>query len=628
MRIFDLEISGSVNLSGSILMNNIQETSSAFKNLVLDENNVISFQSGGLNTISSSFAEFANTASLLIGLVESASYAVTSSYALNVPNVSQYWTESVEGFISRESNVQITGSLDISNLIYGSLLGTASFAVISETASYALNGGGTGGLWTESGDFISRQSDVEITGSLSVSNGITGSILGSSSYALTASYALNGGTGGSTFPFAGGFVSQSYTNEATWSLAHNLNKQYLSVEVYNSDNEIIIPEKIIATDENNIVIYFPVTQSGTALVTYGGNVSTSSYALTASYFDGNIESSSYSISSSYSDYALTASYALNGGGGGGSITQFVIPTMSFNDTASLTGLTLTDEKFAMSVVETVQYEGIDENTILMLSFDRSTGNITDRTGKHIVTTGSTGPTFNNSLGNYKFGDDSAYLPNSNNAYVIVPYTASDYDLSQSAFTIDFWINPLAINRYQSFFNQGTTLNNRCYALISTTNVLQLVNVNNGGTAFNAVAPVAIPTYQTGQWYHIAIVKKPFDDPNQVMFFANGEFLGGATSSAGWLNIASDNRIFTTYYPTTTTTNTYAYIDELRYSNIARWTESFAVPYRQYELTGSSRVYGQVDNINYSAEVSESEGVIKIRKISGGNSTNVKFNILQ
>lgn len=328
MRIFDLEISGSVNLSGSILMNNIQETSSAFKNLVLDENNVISFQSGGLNTISSSFAEFANTASLLIGLVESASYAVTSSYALNVPNVSQYWTESVEGFISRESNVQITGSLDISNLIYGSLLGTASFAVISETASYALNGGGTGGLWTESGDFISRQSDVEITGSLSVSNGITGSILGSSSYALTASYALNGGTGGSTFPFAGGFVSQSYTNEATWSLAHNLNKQYLSVEVYNSDNEIIIPEKIIATNENNIVIYFPVTQSGTALVTYGGNVSTSSYALTASYFDGNIESSSYAISSSYSDYALTASYALNGGGGGTSVTFTEVPSAS------------------------------------------------------------------------------------------------------------------------------------------------------------------------------------------------------------------------------------------------------------------------------------------------------------
>ena len=44
-----------------------------------------------------------------------------------------------------------------------------------------------------------------ITGSLNVSGGITGSLLGSASYATTASFALNGG-GGSSFPFTGSAI--------------------------------------------------------------------------------------------------------------------------------------------------------------------------------------------------------------------------------------------------------------------------------------------------------------------------------------------------------------------------------------------------------------------------------------
>ncbi len=44
---------------------------------------------------------------------------------------------------------------------------------------------------------ITSGSDATLN-SLNVTNGITGSLYGSSSYALTASYALNGGGGGST----------------------------------------------------------------------------------------------------------------------------------------------------------------------------------------------------------------------------------------------------------------------------------------------------------------------------------------------------------------------------------------------------------------------------------------------
>ena len=60
-------------------------------------------------------------------------------------------------------------------------------------------------------EFIARnglraQNNSDITGSFRVSGGITGSLHGTSSYALTASYALNTNTTGSGFPFSGSAV--------------------------------------------------------------------------------------------------------------------------------------------------------------------------------------------------------------------------------------------------------------------------------------------------------------------------------------------------------------------------------------------------------------------------------------
>jgi len=98
--------------------------------------------------------------------------------------------------------------------------------------------------------------------------------------------------GGLVRSATGSFASQTFTNQATWSFAHNLGYQYPSFEIYDTNDQVIIPENIIASNANLAVIYFPVTQSGLATATYGGNI---------------IETASY---------AITASYALNAGSGG------------------------------------------------------------------------------------------------------------------------------------------------------------------------------------------------------------------------------------------------------------------------------------------------------------------------
>ena len=71
------------------------------------------------------------------------------------------------------------------------------------------------GLYVTSGSLVGVSGSLDVkgnttmTGSLDVSAGITGSLQGTASYAtnaLTASFALNGGGGGSTFPFTGSAV--------------------------------------------------------------------------------------------------------------------------------------------------------------------------------------------------------------------------------------------------------------------------------------------------------------------------------------------------------------------------------------------------------------------------------------
>ena len=115
------------------------------------------------------------------------------------------------------------------------------------------------------------------------------------------------GSGGSGSGGGGGYVTSSFTNQSTWSFAHNLGSQYVSFEVYDSNNNVIIPQKITATNENNVAIYFPVTKSGTVAAGFAGSVTTgtivsASYAITASHAENT-------VSSSYSLFAQTASYA-------------------------------------------------------------------------------------------------------------------------------------------------------------------------------------------------------------------------------------------------------------------------------------------------------------------------------
>jgi hypothetical protein len=164
----------------------------------------------------------------------------------------------------------------------------------------------------------------------------TGSLLGTASYATTASYAMNGGSGGgsgviyvldegvnqgsaSYFNFVGAGVTATVTSgtaslsipgtiitgsnailvqaiaATTWSFYHNLGEQYPVFTIFDSNNDVMMPARINAVNTATASIYFSTPTSGRAVAANCGLSGSTLYA-TASY--------AYTAS-----YALTASYA-------------------------------------------------------------------------------------------------------------------------------------------------------------------------------------------------------------------------------------------------------------------------------------------------------------------------------
>ncbi len=90
----------------------------------------------------------------------------------------------------------------------------------------------------------------------------------SSSYALTASFALNAGAGneGRTF------VHVQSTPSTYWAVTHNLGEEYPAITVYDSFDNVIIPSKITTVDETRFNVEFSSNQTGRVSATVGGGL--------------------------------------------------------------------------------------------------------------------------------------------------------------------------------------------------------------------------------------------------------------------------------------------------------------------------------------------------------------------
>lgn len=187
--------------------------------------------------------------------------------------------------------------------IHGSLVGTASYASYALTSSYALNGGGGGGgttlvtgssypitsswankaqsslfasqsRWATSASWAS--SSVSSSYATVALNSINGSV--SASYALTSSYALNGGSGGGgTTLTTGSFypITASWANNLSITSSAQTTGSYFLVSNDNgkvitftnaTTNSIVVPSGL----PTNFNCFFVSVSTGSVLVTGSG----------------------------------------------------------------------------------------------------------------------------------------------------------------------------------------------------------------------------------------------------------------------------------------------------------------------------------------------------------------------
>lgn len=190
----------------------------------------------------------------------------------------------------------------------------------------------TGSVWTE----IVGGGGVGVGFPFTGSAGISGSLVVDG--AITASYYTGDGSGLTNLTFdQAATVVHTFNNTISESVVHSFNSSNVLVSVYDSNYNQFIPERVNIFDPNKVNIEFAETSSGYVVVARGGHILSGSLENAvllngesgSFYLDYNnlvnvpsgIVSSSTQVDLAQAfgtaSHALTASYALNAGGGTG-----------------------------------------------------------------------------------------------------------------------------------------------------------------------------------------------------------------------------------------------------------------------------------------------------------------------
>ncbi len=302
-------------------------SSSITNRLTTDESSISS-----LNAATSSFVRNNQTSSMS---VLSSSYALTASFAANVPATASYALQALSSSFAStiangltitasnllvSQNLTVNGTTNVNSITASNALVTsASIAyleVIYQTSSIIVSSGSNifgdqaNDVQTLWGTVDIRTGPVLVTGSLNVSQGITGSLLGSASFAtnaLTASF-LSGTALSSSYA-----ISASRAETAT-TASYVLNAFSSSYSLSSSISNTSISASV-ALNANT--------------ASYVLNAVSASFATTASHVTGTVTSASFASTASFIN-RLNQAVVITG-----SVTGNVVSASISSATASL-----------------------------------------------------------------------------------------------------------------------------------------------------------------------------------------------------------------------------------------------------------------------------------------------------
>lgn len=214
--------------------------------------------------------------------------------------------------------------------------------------------------------------------------------------------------------------------------------------------------------------------------------------------------------------------------------------------------------------------GIDANTVLMLHCDGADASTTFADSSSTAKTVTANGNAQVDTADSKFGGASLLLDGSGDYLVVTDH--ADFTWA-GQFTIDFWIKTSSSNQEGGFYRrvidmQGTAELTLLFynGSADSTNL----GVYSGGMLITGNIAVA-----DGNWNHVALTR---DGSNNLRLFVNGVQSGSTLASHT-----------TSYNPTTIHIGHYnagggainGWMDEIRFSNTARWTANFTPPAAAY-----------------------------------------------
>lgn len=179
------------------------------------------------------------------------------------------------------------------------------------------------------------------------------------------------------------------------------------------------------------------------------------------------------------------------------------------------------------------------------------------------------------IAQYKFGGASGLFDGTGD--LIDTPDHADFDVSSGNFTIDCWIRRNTIGGFQEICGQ-------CDSALTLTTISWLFRIDNtnhlvggiysGSTGYIAASAGTI--INDGNWHHVAMVRSG----NTITLYIDG-VADGTISVVGVTANNSANKVSIGRLGEYSANYWNGWVDEFRFSKVARWTSNFTPPTKEY-----------------------------------------------
>ena len=219
--------------------------------------------------------------------------------------------------------------------------------------------------------------------------------------------------------------------------------------------------------------------------------------------------------------------------------------------------------------------GIDEHTVLMLNFTDDP--IVDESDSEHAITVVAGTS--RSTDQYKFSPASGYFGGSTGYMSVPQHSDFDFNTGDVSFTIEAWIRR-ADTAYVTIYSQTDGFYSRFFI--------------NGTILYWQDTDVVLSVdlaWTLNRWYHVAVVR---DEPNDMYYlFRDGEIVQSVLDTDKPTLRNANVLIGALYWLGSYEGLFNGYIDELRVSRTARWTEAFTPPTEPYSPPSIYKISGEI-----------------------------------